>query len=47
MEMNGHGEITFTSEDAYTGTIAFAAEGMTVTVNRTGDKVGTCDNPIG
>ena len=47
MEMNGHGEITFTSEDAYTGTIAFAAEGMTVTVNLTGEKVGTCDNPIG
>jgi hypothetical protein len=47
MEMSGHGEITFTSEDAYTGAIEFTAEGMTVTVNLTGEKVGECDNPVG
>ena len=47
MDMSGHGEITFTSADAYTGTIDFTAEGMTVTVNLTGEKVGECDNPIG
>ncbi len=47
MEMSGHGEITFTSADAYTGTINFTAEGMTVTVNLTGTKIGECDNPIG
>ena len=29
MDMTGHGEITFTSEDSYTGTITFTAEGMT------------------
>ncbi len=47
MEMSGHGEITFTSETAYTGAINFTAEGMTVTVNLSGEKVGDCDNPIG
>ena len=47
MEMTGHGEITFTSADAYTGAINFTAEGMTVTVNLSGTKVGECDNPIG
>jgi hypothetical protein len=47
MEMSGHGEITFTSADAYTGTIEFAAEGMSVTVNLTGEKIGECDNPVG
>lgn len=47
MDMSGHGEITFTSADSYTGTINFGAEGMNVTVNLTGTKVGTCDNPIG
>lgn len=47
MAMSGHGEITFTSEDAYTGTIEFTAEGMTVTVNLTGEKIDECDNPVG
>jgi hypothetical protein len=47
MEMSGHGEITFTSADAYTGTIEFAAEGMSVTVNLTGEKIDECDNPVG
>lgn len=47
MEMSGHGEITFTSADAYTGTIEFAAEGMTITMNLTGEKIDECDDPIG
>ena len=47
MEMSGHGEITFTNADAYTGAINFTAEGMTVTVNLSGTKVGECNNPIG
>jgi hypothetical protein len=46
MEMSGHGEITFTTDEAYTGTIVFTAEGMTMTVNLTGQKVDECDNPI-
>lgn len=47
MEMSGHGEITFTSADSYAGTIQFAAEGMNVTVNLSGTKIGECDNPVG
>jgi hypothetical protein len=46
MDMSGHGEITFTTDEAYTGTIVFTAEGMTMTVNLTGQKVDECDNPI-
>ena len=47
MDMTGHGEITFTSADAYTGVINFAAEGITMNVNLTGTKIDECDNPIG
>ena len=47
MEMSGHGEITFTSADAYTGTIEFSAEGMTITMNLSGEKIGECDKPVG
>jgi hypothetical protein len=47
MEMSGHGEITFTSDTAYTGAIEFTAEGMNVTVNLTGEKIDECDNPVG
>ena len=47
MDMTGHGEITFTSDDAYTGVINFTAEGVTMTVNLTGSKLGECDNPVG
>jgi len=47
MDMSGHGEITFTSATAYTGVINFTAEGMTVTVNLTGEKIDECDNPVG
>ncbi len=47
MAMSGRGEITFTSDSAYTGVIRFAAEGMTVTINLSGTRIGDCDNPIG
>lgn len=47
MEMSGQGEITFESEDRYTGRILFNAAGMTMTVNLTGTKIGECDNPVG
>ena len=46
MEMTGEGEITFDTPDSYTGTITFPVEGMTVTVELHGEKVGECDNPI-
>ena len=47
MEMSGVGEMTFEGSDAYSGTIKFEAEGMSMTTKLTGKKVGTCDNPIG
>jgi len=47
MEMSGHGEITFTSADSYTGEITFAAEGMNLKINLSGTKIGECDNPVG
>lgn len=47
MAMAGRGEITFTSDSAYTGVIRFAADGMAVTVNLAGKKIGACDNPVG
>lgn len=47
MDMSGHGEITFTSADSYSGVINFTAEGTSVTVNLTGTKIGDCDNPVG
>jgi hypothetical protein len=47
MEMTGHGEVTFVGEDSYTGTITMSAQGMNLTVNLSGTKIGECDNPIG
>jgi len=47
MPMTGTGEITFEGTDSYTGAISATAEGMTMTINLSGTKVGTCDNPIG
>ena len=46
MPMTGNGEITFEGTDSYTGAINATAEGMTVTINLSGTKAGTCDNPI-
>jgi hypothetical protein len=44
--MTGTGEITFEGTDSYTGAINATAEGMTMTINLSGTKIGTCDNPI-
>lgn len=46
MAMTGTGEITFEGEDAYTGAITATADGMNMTINLSGKKIGTCDNPI-
>lgn len=46
MPMTGSGEITFEGTDSYTGAITATAEGMTVTINLSGTKAGTCDRPI-
>ena len=47
MPMTGHGEITFEGADSYSGTIDATAEGMTMKINLSGTKLGTCDKPIG
>ena len=47
MPMTGHGEINFEGEDAYAGVIDATAEGMTMKINLSGKKLGTCDKPIG
>ena len=46
MPMTGTGEITFQGEDAYSGTITATADGMAMTINLSGRKLGTCNNPI-
>lgn len=46
MPMTGDGEITFQGTDSYTGAINATAEGMTITINLSGVKTGTCDRPI-
>lgn len=47
MPMTGTGEITFAADGSYTGVITATAEGMSMRINLTGRKIGTCDNPIG
>jgi hypothetical protein len=47
MPMTGHGEITFESEDSYSGVIDATAEGMSMKINLSGTKLGTCDKPVG
>lgn len=44
-EMTGTGEITYTGTDAYTGTIHFVSAQGNMTINMTGRKIGTCNNP--
>ena len=44
--MTGKGEMTFDAEGNYTGGITATSEGMTITINLSGTKVGTCDKPI-
>lgn len=46
MPMTGEGEVTFQGTDSYTGAINATAEGMTITINLSGTKIGTCDRPI-
>jgi len=46
MPMQGTGEINFDGSDSYTGAIHATAEGMAVTINLSGKKVGTCDKPV-
>jgi hypothetical protein len=46
MPMTGTGEITFQGTDAYTGKITATADGMNMTINLSGRKLGTCNNPI-
>ena len=46
MPMTGEGEITFEGTDSYMGTINATAEGMTMVINLSGRKLGTCDRPI-
>ena len=45
MPMTGTGEITFEGTDTYRGAINATAEGVNVTINLSGKKIGTCDNP--
>jgi len=46
MAMTGHGEMTFDSPDSYKGSIKFATDQMTMTVNLTGRKTAeSCTNP--
>jgi hypothetical protein len=47
MDMAGEGEVTFTTDDSYTGVIKLVAEGFTMNVQLSGTKIGECDNPIG
>ena len=44
--MTGTGEMTFDAQGNYSGAIHATSEGMTITINLTGTKVGTCDKPI-
>jgi uncharacterized protein DUF3617 len=47
MDSTGHGEITYDSDDSYTGVMELTAEGTTMKINLTGKKIGDCDKPIG
>lgn len=47
MPMTGTGEMTFDAAGNYTGSINATAEGMTIKINLSGTKIGTCDKPIG
>ena len=44
--MTGHGEITFTGTDSYTGAITAMTQGTNVKINLSGTKIGTCDKPV-
>ena len=44
--MTGTGEMTYDAQGNYTGAIHATSDGMTITINISGTKVGTCDRPI-
>ena len=44
--MTGTGEMTYDAQGNYTGAIHATSEGMTITINIAGTKIGTCDKPI-
>jgi Protein of unknown function (DUF3617) len=46
MPMKGTGEITFDADGNYAGTIKGTAEGIAMTINLSGRKIGTCDKPV-
>ena len=43
--MTGNGEVNFNGTDAYTGFVKMDAEQMSLQINLTGKKIGTCENP--
>jgi hypothetical protein len=46
MAMTGVGEMTFSGTDSYAGFVKFTSDMMSMTVNLTGKKIGTCDKPL-
>lgn len=46
-EMTGQGEITYADdgESAYSGAIRYTTEEGVVTIQLSGERIGTCDNP--
>jgi len=44
-DMTGHGEITYSGADDYTGSIKFVVEQGNMTIKLTGHKTGGCDHP--
>jgi hypothetical protein len=44
-DMRGVGEITYSGDDAYNGSIRFTAEQGPMTVKLSGRKLGGCDDP--
>jgi len=46
MPMTGTGEMTFEGSDAYSGAINATVDGMPMTIKLSGQKIGTCDNPM-
>ncbi len=45
MPMKGEGEMIFSGDDSYTGTVKFTGLEMPMTVKLSGKKIGGCDNP--
>jgi hypothetical protein len=44
--MSGTGQITFAADVSYTGVINAMSEGMSMKINLSGRKIGTCDDPV-